>query len=290
LAYVTAVPLKVTPYRLIVDTRIGNKTLPLILDTGSNISVLSLATARSLDLRILPTTGSRFSSIQMHGMGGPREASIMEAPHVHLGDVSAPGMRFAVLDGPRDPAIGQDMDLLGMNPLSSFDIDIDMLGHRLVLFQGNDMCREPRVLMGGPFYKVPMFGDPRDLHTIVEVTIAGKVLTAMLDTGAPRSAMTIGAAQLVGLTDKILAADPHGKDWGIGSDALNAARHVSAPMSIGDLTIANMRVDVVDGHLLGTDMVLGMDFLTKVHTWISNSTRTVVFQVPPTASPPVPGL
>jgi hypothetical protein len=34
-------------------------------------------------------------------------------------------------------------------------------------------------------------------------------------------------------------------------------------------------------------MLLGQDFLRKVHVWVSNSGRALIFQLPPQPSPPL---
>ncbi len=287
--YVTELPLKVAHGRIFVAVRIGRKALPMMLDTGSYISMVSVETSRSVDLRVIPDIGSRFSSQQMMGVGGEREISMMSAPHVHIGDVTVNGMRFAVPSGRPAANAGPDPDLLGMNPLTGYDIDLDLLGNRLVLFQTDESCKHPPVLMDGPFYVAPMAGDPHDTHIGINVTLGDATLLAQLDTGAPNTVMTARAARRTGLTDEMLASDRRLKTAGIGGGGVAEVRHLSAPMTIGKLTVANIRVGIIDETLGDTDMLLGMDFLSKVHTWISNSTRNVVFQVPPTASPPVPG-
>ncbi len=54
---------------------------------------------------------------------------------------------------------------------------------------------------------------------------------------------------------------------------------------MGDLVFGNMKVAVLD-EAAGddTDMLLGADFQTKVHLWISYSSHTLIMQYPPRAS------
>jgi clan AA aspartic protease (TIGR02281 family) len=284
LAYVSEMPLTYTHGRIMVDVQIGGRTVPMILDTGSNISMLSRATARTVDLRVVPDVGSRFSSHSMRGMAGDSEVSIMVAPHVRIGEVRVPNMRIAVPNGTDTNGI----DLLGMNPLAGFDLDLDLIGHRLVMFQGDTACHQPRAFMSAPLYPVAMTGDPRDIYIVIPVTLGGKQLTAMLDTGAQDVVISEEAAARAGLADQITSSDKRGTVTGIGSDKLSVVRHLSAPLTVGGLTVSNMFIDIINRHAYNADMILGMSFLSKVHTWISQSSHAVVFQVPPTASPPIP--
>jgi hypothetical protein len=73
---------------------------------------------------------------------------------------------------------------------------------------------------------------------------------------------------------------------GVGPRLVKAETRISAPVVIGDLTLSNMPVDVVDQrHMRNVDMVLGIDFLTRVHVWVSRSSDAVVMQYPPQATP-----
>ncbi len=289
LGYVTDVPLHLAHRQIIVDVRIGAHTVPLMLDTGSNISTLSREAAAPLDLRLAAGLTSDLSELENRGIGGSRSASLMVAPHVFIGSVSVPQMRFAVQSNPRDHAAGQELSLLGMNPLANFDIDLDLIGGRMALFQPGRHCAQVQVLMNGPLYAVPMVGDPRDTHIMVNVTLGGHPLVAALDTGAQGTALTLDAARRTGLAGRINASGPKVAVFGVGAHADAGLPLLLAPMSLGELNVANMRVLVLPNGLPGNiDMLLGMDFLSHVHTWIGNGSRTVVFQVPPTASPPVP--
>jgi hypothetical protein len=61
---------------------------------------------------------------------------------------------------------------------------------------------------------------------------------------------------------------------------------ISPPVVIGDLTISNMPILVLDQrHANDADMLLGYDFVTRVHVWISRSSDSVIMQYPPAATP-----
>jgi len=64
---------------------------------------------------------------------------------------------------------------------------------------------------------------------------------------------------------------------------------VSPPIQLGDLTLSHLPVTIADQARLGdTGVVLGYDFISRVHVWISHSSRTLIMQYPPSATPAVP--
>jgi hypothetical protein len=60
-------------------------------------------------------------------------------------------------------------------------------------------------------------------------------------------------------------------------------------LDVGDLTFNHFPVEIIDAFTPQKfDMVLGTDFMTKVHVWISYSSRTLILQYPPLPSPKAP--
>jgi hypothetical protein len=77
---------------------------------------------------------------------------------------------------------------------------------------------------------------------------------------------------------------------GIGAQPVAADVRIGAPLVIGDLTIMNMPIIVADQRRLpDTDILLGFDFVTRVHLWISHSSNTLIMQYPPVATPRATG-
>jgi predicted aspartyl protease len=120
----------------------------------------------------------------------------------------------------------------------------------------------------------------------VHILIDDHRLTAKIDTGSRGTAIFRHAATQLGVTDAALAADRHIKLNGIGPAKIDAIIHVFASISIGDLTLKNVPVAIINDRKIDqTDVLLGADFQQKIHLWISNSTHTLVMQYPPQPSP-----
>jgi clan AA aspartic protease (TIGR02281 family) len=132
-------------------------------------------------------------------------------------------------------------------------------------------------------------GDAIRHGAFVDVVIGGKKLTALVDTGSPHSVLFRDAARRVGLSLSDLRGDPRFYVSGTGPHRVAAVSHKLAPVQIGDITVQNLPVVIVDQHSdPGMDMILGMDFLSRVHVWFDFHSSTLVMQYPPRPSPPRP--
>ena len=61
------------------------------------------------------------------------------------------------------------------------------------------------------------------------------------------------------------------------------------PVTIGGLTVTHLPVAIIDQAAPDdTDMILGMDFMSRVHTWFSFSSKTLILQYPFLPSPHLP--
>ena len=110
-----------------------------------------------------------------------------------------------------------------------------------------------------------------------------------MDTGAPLSLLYRDSAQRIGLDPQQLAADPRLNVAGTGPSRPGALLHVLTPVTMGELTIEKYPVAIVnEPSVLGVDMLLGLDLLSRVHPWFSFSSHMLILQVPPSPSRPSP--
>jgi predicted aspartyl protease len=110
-----------------------------------------------------------------------------------------------------------------------------------------------------------------------------------VDSGAAHTLIFRNAADRLGLHIEDLAQEPHFRARGVGPETPILVRHVMAPITIGEVTISNLPVALLDETSPdSTDMLLGMDFFSAVHVWLSFSSHVMIMQYPPKPSPPVP--
>lgn len=284
LAFVTSVPMHLLHNRLVVPITLGAHADDIVLDTGSTRGALSHITAMAVHARSVASVGSHLSELSGEGIGGYRQGFLTEVSYVRLGQLTGSSVPFVVIGGGRER--GEDPDLLGIDFLADDDIDLDIAGGRLTIYQGQRGCAHAATTLHDNLYMVPQIEEPWENRIFLPVTVSGHRLQALLDTGAPRSALLADGAEKLGVAPP--PGGPRETVTGVGPKAEQAYSETSAPMQIGDLTMAHARLDVLPDRMPHTDMILGMDFISRTHIWISNSSRTLVIQVPPAPSPPPP--
>ena len=282
----------------VVTVDINGHPANLVLDTGAFATTLKRVSAERL--------GVRMSQLDQdtYGIGGTRHTYRGTAKHMRIGNVSADGMVLAgldFLDRPSDTGID---GLFGMNMMAAYDIDLDLPGDHVVLYEADGSCRKPHVALAAPLYTVPLQFIEHDRQADIELSINGHPIRAVIDSGAARTILFRSAASRLGVDISALHAAGHALGYGIGPRAAPMLQHVFETVQIGDLRINNMRIAVIDqanasparvhvGSLLsdsslgetgGEEMLLGADFMRKVHLWISHSSHTLIMQYPPQPS------
>jgi predicted aspartyl protease len=284
LARVAELPLHRLGRHVLVDGKINGQPVTLVFDTGSFTSIITPEAAERLHLSMLQAMVG-----EAHGIGGSSTLSLMTARTLELGD--AHGRNFTFTSG-RVGVIGENFradGLLSSDLFSKWDIDLDFRAKRIALFLPVGDCSRPAAFLTGPLYEVPLLPFENDKRPMVRVTIGGKQFTALIDTGAAQTTLFRHAAAQLGLHVGDLTSDRAVPLVGIGPRVVHSVLHVIEPVEIGDLTVKNMPVDLVD-EASGdrTDMLLGADFQARVHLWISYSSRTLIMQYPALPSPPIP--
>ncbi len=281
----TDVPLTLRDGHLFAAPVLNGKPTAMWFDTGAQITTLTTTAASRLSLTLMPLRGS------LEGVGGGNLAYGFTARSFQIGRLRGHNFQLLAADlGLSRP--GRETDgLLGADFLASYDVDLDLPDNKAVLFKTVGDCTKPTAALGGDLYIVPMSdaaGDT-DPRPHIRVNVAGKALTAVLDTGAPGSLLFRDAARSVGLRLSALTMDPHFRAAGTGSGTTGAVSHTLAALVVGDLTISNLPVTIVDQAApADADMLLGLDFMSRVHTWLSFSSRSIILQYPPLPSPAAP--
>jgi clan AA aspartic protease (TIGR02281 family) len=278
--------LDLQPETALVPVMINKQPAWLQLDTGSFTTVLTTGARRRLHVHVDPDKSEHFRGVvedpwHLWGVGGARAAEEIMAQSLDLGALH--GRNFHLLSADIDfgPADG----LLSIDFLADYDIDLDTVGRQVRLYQATGACSRPKVFLQPPLYVLPLLPTESDKRPRISVSIEGHGFTGLIDTGASHTAIFRHAAEQLGVSAEN-ASDRHLTVHGIGPDKVAAARHVFESVTIGDLTIRNMPIAVLDDrHGDDVDVLLGRDFQRKMHVWISNSSGQLVLQYPPQASP-----
>ena len=191
-----------------------------------------------------------------------------------------------------------------MNMMAAYDVDLDLVGRHAIIFEADGDCHKPAVALAPPLYDVRLIHVDNNRMAEVDIGVDGRTVRAEIDTGSPHTVMFRAAAYRLGLDVSGLHAAGHQMIGGVGPRKVAAFTHVFGKVVIGDLTINNMPVDIIDqavvsskrahiGSLLtddsdgeggGEDMLIGADLMQKVHLWISHSSQHLIMQYPAQAS------
>jgi len=259
-----AVPFTVASL-ILVEARINGGRATLVLDTGAERSILGPDAAKRLGVT------SRYDfDRSLSGIGNTIRTGDARLQSLTVGEVAFSDPRILV--GPIGP-MGAD-GLLGADLLGEFDLDLDGPGRQLT-FYDRVQCASLRPPWPGRFVTLETTRS-LDRHPFFPVTIDGHELSATIDTGAQRTAMSAAFAARAGVSVAALASDPVAVTRGVGGETLRAAIHQFRTFSIGGDAFRGP-VLVVPGIALPREsgIVIGLDYLLPRRMWLSYGSRRI---------------
>lgn len=272
------VPFTLAGGHLLVPLTVNGTTASFVLDTGAERSLVTPDAVHRLDLALDPWVGT-----VMRGVGGVAEHQNADPHSLTLGGVALQrhtithdtSLTVGVLPelGAGSPVDG----LLGRDFLSVFDLQLDMGAHRLTLYDAQG-CSGRFLPWTAPYASVPA-ETPMAHALVLPITLDSQRLTALLDTGASASMITLPGMIRLGLTQRSLAGDRAGVVRGIGRQAPEMQRHRFASLQIGSETQRDPELWVAPVRVVPfVDALLGADWLAMQRlVWISFATSQVFF-------------
>jgi predicted aspartyl protease len=248
----------------IVKVFANSAAVLLLLDTGAEATVLTPAAAQRIGAHHARVEGGR----QMHGLTGDIPAGELELRNLTIGGVEVPRRRVRVgpieivnaLSGPLDGVLGADI-------LRSFDIDLDLPGRRMSLYQGQS-CPAASPAWAQPYVRIAAGRSPSNRLSF-SVQLDGRRISALFDSGAQYSVLSTRIALALGVTEAVLARDPPVTVRGADGEQLSAHAHRFFRLEVDGEVIRNAEIDVTEISLNEADLVLGIDFLGSRRIWIS---------------------
>jgi predicted aspartyl protease/cytochrome c-type biogenesis protein CcmH/NrfG len=265
-------PVEMVGSRATTTVKINGNSTRFILDTGAFFNTMSKANAASLGLKLEPAPfGYRIT-----GIGGT--ANVEQA---HVKEFGILGTTFKNVDfivGGTDTGDG----LLGANLLDFADMEIDLAHGKLTLFKA-DRCDKASLaywVKDGNYNvaDIEPADSSFDRRTFFSVTINGKKVRAVLDSGASATILSRDAAERAGINLNAPDVKAGSISIGIGAKPLKTwTVHIDS-FSVGSETIQHSQMQVIDGRIGGeTDMLLGVDFILAHHMFIANSQKKAYF-------------
>jgi predicted aspartyl protease len=248
----------------------NDAAVTLLLDTGAQTTILAPAAAQRVSAQRPRIEFQR----QMRGIAGSLQTGEVELRSFTIGGVAVPWRRVRVAPVFVASVFATPLDgVLGADTLSSFDVDLDLPGHRMVLYE-KQTCAGAAPAWSGPYITIAAGRSLGD-HLFFPVQLDGRSLAAFIDTGAQFSVLSAKAAAALGVSEAILARDHPVIVHGAAAEQLNAHLHRFSQLAIGPEVIRNPEIVVADLRLSDADLVLGIDFLKSRRMWMSYGSRQI---------------
>ena len=254
----------------IVTLSANGVPVTLVIDTGAQGTILTPAVAQRIGAQRPRIEFQR----QLHGIAGTLPTDEVELHSFTIGEVAIPWRRVrvapvnvaSVFSGPLDGVLGADS-------LSSFDVDLDLPGQRMVLYE-KQTC--PGAVPAWPErYATISAGRSVGDHLFFPVQLDGRRTDAFVDTGSQFTVLSTRAALAMGMTPGVLQHDRIATVLGAAAERLTARVHRFSRLEVGTEVLRNPEIIVTDVRLSDADLVLGIDFLRARRIWFSYGSRQV---------------
>jgi predicted aspartyl protease len=191
------VPVKWQGARLRVLGSINGVPVPMIVDTGASNVMIPNSLIDPLGLPVIEATKG-----DGYGGGGVSKVSAVRTSRMSIGDVRNVGQLMLVdLDSSnRDVLVGDDF---------LFEHDLEINDREMAFFSPQD-CGDSSLAYWDRLtpYASLEFMDKSNPNPVVRVTINGKALRALVDTGATSSILDLAAARALGVDPRARGVAP----------------------------------------------------------------------------------
>jgi len=267
-----SLPVTMSGNRAITTVKINGANTRFILDTGAFFNTMSNANAASLGLKLQQAP----LGFRIRGIGG--------STNVHVANIEKFGVLGSTFSNIQFIVGGSDTGygLLGANLLDLADLEIDLAHGKLELFkvEGCDKSSLAYWAKDNQYNVTDIDPVDRkgDRRTFLNITINGKKVRAVLDSGAAATLLTRYAAEKAGVDLNAPSVKAAGHAEGIGGKLVKTWIVNIDSFSVGTETIRHSQMEVIDGDIGdNTDMLLGVDFLLAHHMFIANSKKKAYF-------------
>ncbi|MDT7950790.1 MAG: aspartyl protease family protein [Acetobacteraceae bacterium] len=263
------VPLQAVEGFPVLAASVHGTPVTFLLDTGAQAHLV-LPAAEAV-LRLPPMQGT----VPLIGTGGAREAPLVVLEGVQLGSVTLAPAPTPVAALPVVPRVSPLLaGLLGAPLLEQFDLEMDVAAGHLGLYPAGG-CGGALPALAPRQTVIPLTITP-DRQALLEVSIDGQSVIALLDTGSRATLLTQAAADSLGLRSMASANTSRGVD----GQSLPVQHTTVGALTVGDDVVRAMPVSISPVDLGPADMLLGLDYLRQRRVFISYVTSRLVIALP----------
>ncbi len=276
---------------VLVPITVGGKDAALVLDTGASASFLSDSFAQGV-------SGERGRTTYQFGLyfrdaAGEIMSEFVKVKSLKIGDIEtgqsahfiiASDDAMASVDGTKGDG------LLGNNITMNFDLEIDPAGRKVGFYIHHDCDAKPPVYWSREWVEIPIKKlkrckekDPRECanmpgmsneHIIIDVTLDGKTVPALIDTGASASVLDTETAEAILGRKSVKEGSTEVVTTGSG-EQVETYRANFKSLSFSGITVQNPQFLITDVFIPEAKMVIGMDKLRHLHTYFAFKQRKI---------------
>jgi tetratricopeptide (TPR) repeat protein len=268
----TEMPVRIVEGRPIATLKLNGTEMPMLVDSGAFYSFLSASTATQLNLRLRNAP----PNLRIEGYAGRvMDVRLARVDSVGLLGAELPNVDFLVGGNELNAGI---MGVLGRNFLSAADTEYDLAHGMVRLSSPEGDCDKTSFAYwagGAPVIELPLEPprSPQDSAIRVQVSINGSKAVALLDTGAPQTAMTLAAARRAGIKEADLKLI--GRSGGAGQGRVKTWLGPVALFEVGGEKIENNRLRIDDNDVASQDVLIGLDYFLSHRIYVSRLQRKV---------------
>ena len=242
----------------VVTAEINGRPATLVLDTGSDATVLNRTAARRLGVA---ETGPARS---VGAAGGIARVSPARLDSLTLGGFAAGPVRAALADAPAPPLDG----VLGLNVLNAFELDLDVPGGQATFYKAR-LCAGVRPGWSLPTVQLPAQMVAGSGHLFVSAAVDGEPLRGMLDTGASITTLSVQAAEDVRVNQHRLRQLPGTRSQALNAGGIVIRRQAFDTLKLGTDVLDRPVLSIADLPPFAGDMLIGADYLATRRVWFA---------------------
>jgi predicted aspartyl protease len=222
---------------LLITIQIEGHDTKVMMDTGSSFNLISPRLAAQLNLTKTQAGGD----LAIDGSGHALR-NFVNVHKMGLGGMTAENVPFLVFG--ESGSLGDFDGVFGANFLEAYDVELDLAHNKVNLFLPNKCAAAP-VYWTQDFDELPFRVDA-SMHAVLQVTLDGHPLTALLDTGSSMTNISqLVARRTFGIDPEASGTEPDGHvSTGTGA-TLPFYRHKFSTFEIRGAAFRNTELAIV---------------------------------------------